>query len=185
MHLRILKLCFCMFCDLYMCRNKLEDLFLNFCKWINKLILTLLVHCNVWKYSDLIVAVTSVTSLRGLFDAGVLGESLKYIELHQRNRKSGALSVLQSSSQFYMIVCQNMSSKIHFCCQWNTTTRVPGGQLVDYIWNINTGLCTVRLAWQFVEWMRRGSDTCVFAVFNTTKKETQCRHTNKKHRGQN
>ena len=45
-----------MFCDLYMCRNNLDVLFLNFCKWINKLILTLLVHWNVWKYSDLILA---------------------------------------------------------------------------------------------------------------------------------
>ena len=44
-----------MFCDLYMRRNNLEVLFLNFCKWINNLILTLLVHWSVWKYSDLII----------------------------------------------------------------------------------------------------------------------------------
>ena len=44
-----------MFCDLYMFRNNLEVLFLYFCKWINKLSLTLFVPCNVGKYSDLIL----------------------------------------------------------------------------------------------------------------------------------
>ena len=44
-----------MFCDLYMYKNNLEVLFLNFCKWIKKLILTLFVHWNVCKYSDLIL----------------------------------------------------------------------------------------------------------------------------------
>ena len=42
-----------MFCYLYMYRNNLEVSFLNFCT--NKFILTLLVHWNVWKYSDLII----------------------------------------------------------------------------------------------------------------------------------
>ena len=44
-----------MFCDLYVCRHNLEVFFFNFCKGINKLILTLLVHWNVLKYSDLIL----------------------------------------------------------------------------------------------------------------------------------
>ena len=43
-------------CHLYICRNNLNVLFCNFCKGINKLTLSLLVHCNVGKYSDLIVS---------------------------------------------------------------------------------------------------------------------------------
>ena len=42
---------FCMFCDLYMCRNNLDILF-NYWKGINNLTLTLLVPWNVGKYSD-------------------------------------------------------------------------------------------------------------------------------------
>ena len=63
-HVRILVMFFCIFCDLYMCRNNLEVLFLNFCKWINKLILTLLVHWNGWKYSDLIVFIYLVYNFK-------------------------------------------------------------------------------------------------------------------------
>ena len=55
MHLTILKQFFCMFCDLYMCRNNLKLSLLNFCKGINKLSLTLFVLWNVGKYSYLIV----------------------------------------------------------------------------------------------------------------------------------
>ena len=51
-----LKTFFCMFCDLYMCRNNLKVSFLNFFKGINNLSLTLFVHWNVGKYSDLIVS---------------------------------------------------------------------------------------------------------------------------------
>ena len=40
-----------------MCRNNLKVSFLNFCKWINKLSLTLFVHWNVGKYSDFILPI--------------------------------------------------------------------------------------------------------------------------------
>ena len=46
-----------MFSDLYMYRNNLKVLFLNFCKGINKLSVTLFMHWNVRKYSDLIILV--------------------------------------------------------------------------------------------------------------------------------
>ena len=44
-----------MLCDPYMCINNLKVSFVNFRKGINKLSLTLLVHWNVGKYSDLIL----------------------------------------------------------------------------------------------------------------------------------
>ena len=44
-----------MFCDLNMCRNNWEVYFFHFCKGIIKLILTLLVHWNVGKYSDYVI----------------------------------------------------------------------------------------------------------------------------------
>ena len=45
-----------MFCDLCMYKKNWKVYFLDLCKGINKLISTLLVHWNVWKYSDHVVA---------------------------------------------------------------------------------------------------------------------------------
>ena len=49
-----------MFCDLSMYKNNWKVYFLDLCKGINKLISTLLVHWNVWKYSDHVVTQVSL-----------------------------------------------------------------------------------------------------------------------------